>query len=308
MRHRTWSLALALALLLPNAAAAQSASLNFSAADRGQQELFEAATPQMRMSSYLSSMKNAAPVPIEDEQPIGYFARRLVTGCNTCHVAFPKLNTYGRLVKNMGYELPELDLNELHEPALKKVTRYIPLAFRGVLDLTNGDPNDLNGQFNVRALQMLSRAGGTAWGNRLSWWAHTHIVEENEFVNPWTRKASADDGGKAELAENVDEHGLGKLDRRGIQPPALEQESTEAVLDGEGIAVAAVEHLELPFEVDGPDRVGLIHGRERLAGVARFTRTPTLLRDQIVTLENVINRPASWCLAELLSCEFADLA
>ena len=69
-----------------------------------------------------------------------------------------------------------------------------------------------------------------------------------------------------------------------------------AVLDGEGIAVAAVEHLELPFEVDGPDRVGLIHGRERLAGVARFTRTPTLLRDQIVTLENVINRPTlrSW--------------
>ena len=184
MRHPTWSLALALALLLPNAAAAQSASLNFSAADRGQQEFFEAATPQMRMSSYLSSMKNVASVPIEDEQPIGYFARRLVTGCNTCHVAFPKLNTYGRLVKNMGYQLPELDLSQLHEPALKKVTRYIPLAFRGVLDLANGDPNDLNAQFGVRALQMLS--GGTAWGNRLSWWAHTHIVEEDEFVNPFT--------------------------------------------------------------------------------------------------------------------------
>ena len=138
----------------------------------------------MRMSPYLSSMKDAASVPIVDEQPIGYFARRLVTGCNTCHVAFPKLNTYGRLVKNMGYELPELDLNELHEPALKKVTRYIPLAFRGVLDLANGDPNDLNAQLDVRALQMLS--GGTAWGNRLSWWAHTHIVEEDEFVNPFT--------------------------------------------------------------------------------------------------------------------------
>ena len=185
MRHLTWSLALAFSLLLPSAVAAQSASLNFSAADRGQQEeFFEAATPQMRMSSYLSSMKNAAPVPIEDEQPIGYFARRLVTGCNTCHVAFPKLNTYGRLVKNMGYQLPELDLSQLHEPALKKVTRYIPLSFRGVLDLANGDPNDLNAQLDVRALQMLS--GGTAWGNRLSWWAHTHIVEENEFVNPFT--------------------------------------------------------------------------------------------------------------------------
>ena len=50
-----------------------------------------------------------------------------------------------------------------------------------------------------------------------------------------------------------------------------EQESAEAVLDGEGIAVAAVEHLELAFEVDGPDRIGLIHGREWLAGMARFT-------------------------------------
>ena len=189
MRHRTWNLALAFSLLLPSAVAAQGASLNISAADRAQQELFEVATPQTRItqtriSSYLSSMENAAPVPIEDERPIGYFARRLVTGCNTCHVAFPKLNTYGRLVKNMGYQLPELDLSQLHEPALKKVTRYIPLSFRGVLDLANGDPNDLNAQVDVRALQMLS--GGTAWGNRLSWWAHTHIVEENEFVNPFT--------------------------------------------------------------------------------------------------------------------------
>ena len=184
MRHRTWRLALAFALLLPNGVAAQSASLDFGAADRGHQELFEAATPQMWVNSYLSSMKNAASVPIADEEPIGYFARRLVTGCNTCHVAMPKLNTYGRLVKNMGYQLPELDLSQLHEPALKKVTRYIPLSFRGVLDLANGDPNDLNAQVDVRALQMLS--GGTAWGNRLSWWAHTHIVEENEFVNPFT--------------------------------------------------------------------------------------------------------------------------
>ena len=176
MRHRTWSLALAFALLLPSAVAAQSAPLDFGAADRGHQELFEAATPQMRVNSYLSSMKNAASVPIADEEPIGYFARRLVTGCNTCHVAIPKLNTYGRLVKNMGYQLPELDLSQLHEPVLKKATRYIPLSFRGVIDLANGDPNDLNAQLNVRALQMLS--GGTAWGNRLSWWAHTHIVEE----------------------------------------------------------------------------------------------------------------------------------
>ena len=118
----------------------------------------------------------------------------------------------------------------------------------------------------------------------------------------------ANDGGEAELAERLDKDRLGELDRRGVQPCALEQESAEAVLDGEGIAVAAVEHLELALEVDRPDRIGLIHGREWLAGVARFAGAPTLLRDQVVTLENAIDRSASWGSAELLSCEFTDLA
>ena len=68
----------------------------------------------------------------------------------------------------------------------------------------------------------------------------------------------ADDGGNAELTEDLDEYGLGELDRRGVQPSALEQESAETVLDGKGIAVAAVEHLELAFEVDRPDRIGLV--------------------------------------------------
>ncbi len=105
----------------------------------------------------------------------------------------------------------------------------------------------------------------------------------------------ADDSGQAELAESPDEYRLGELDRRGIEPPALEQESAEAVLDREGIAVTAVAHLELAFEVDGPDRIGLIHGSERLAWMAGLAGAPTLLRDQVVTLENTIDRPTSWC-------------
>ena len=94
----------------------------------------------------------------------------------------------------------------------------------------------------------------------------------------------------------------------GVQPSALEQESAETVLDGKGIAVAAVEHLELTFEVDRPDRIGLVHGGEWLTGMARLTGASALLRDQVVTLEDAVDRPASWCLAELLSCEFTDLA
>ena len=39
------------------------------------------------------------------------------------------------------------------------------------------------------------------------------------------------DGGNAELTEDLDEYGLGELDRRGVQPSALEQESAETVLE-----------------------------------------------------------------------------
>ena len=63
MRHHTWSLALAFSLLLPSAVAAQSASLNFSAADRGHQELFEAATPQMADELVLELNEERSPCP-----------------------------------------------------------------------------------------------------------------------------------------------------------------------------------------------------------------------------------------------------
>ena len=45
----------------------------------------------------------------------------------------------------------------------------------------------------------------------------------------------ADDGGQAELAESPDEYRLGELDRRGIEPSALEQES-EPVNDNRNLS------------------------------------------------------------------------
>ena len=44
--------------------------------------------------------------------------------------------------------------------------------------------------------------------------------------------------GRPNSRESLDEYRLGELHRCGIQASALEQESAEAVLDGEGIAVA----------------------------------------------------------------------
>jgi hypothetical protein len=116
-------------------------------------------------------------------RPYPYFARRQVTSCNSCHVAVPKLNTYGRLVKNTGFELPELDLSGHEEFGIKKFTRYVPLGFRGVVDFANGDPNTVAANLDFRALQLLG--GGSLFNNKVSWWLHTHIVEDNEFSNPF---------------------------------------------------------------------------------------------------------------------------
>ena len=88
------------------------------------------------VAAYTSRLDSKAFPGGEETPPSNpYFARRQVTSCNTCHVAVPKLNTYGRLVKNIGYELPELDLSGHEEFALKKMSRYIPFAFRGIVDL-----------------------------------------------------------------------------------------------------------------------------------------------------------------------------
>ncbi len=140
---------------------------------------------------YVQSFNAVIPSIVKEDpnphpNPNPYLARRQVTSCNSCHVAVPKLNTYGRYVKNTGFELPELDLTEHQEFGLKKFSRFVPFAVRGIIDGANGNPSDsvFGGNLDVRALQILG--GGALFNNRVSWWLHTHVVEDNEFVNPFT--------------------------------------------------------------------------------------------------------------------------
>ena len=67
---------------------------------------------------------------------------------------------------------------------------------------------------------------------------------------------AADGIGKPMLAEEAAELGLHARRADVEQPVAGEQVAAEVVDDGEGIAVAAVAHPELPLEVDGPDLIG----------------------------------------------------
>ncbi len=182
MRQLLLVVALAGAVLLPSEALTQSGPHGLALKDAA--EAVATVRPaNAPINAYLRGLTNVASAPEAPEEAYPYFARRQVTDCSDCHVAIPKLNTYGRLVKYTGYELPELDLSELSEPALWKATRYIPIAFRTIFDVANDDPNAVTAGLDVRAVQVLS--GGALWGNRLSWWMHTHLVENDEWVNPF---------------------------------------------------------------------------------------------------------------------------
>ena len=56
---------------------------------------------------------------------------------------------------------------------------------------------------------------------------------------------------------------------RAGQRATAEQHPTEPVGDRERIAAGAVAEAELPFEVDGPDRIGRVHGGLRAPGMPR---------------------------------------
>lgn len=118
---------------------------------------------------------------LSDAYSYPWFARRLVDNCNKCHVAFPKTNDYGKFVKATGYELPSIEYTGLEESLLKRFLRYLPVAVRFKVDAVNSDPGQMEGDLNVRTSQLLS--GGSILDNRVSWWFHKHIIEDNEFID-----------------------------------------------------------------------------------------------------------------------------
>ena len=67
--------------------------------------------------------------------------------------------------------------------------------------------------------------------------------------------------GRPNFAEETSEDAPRARVGRAIEALAGEQIAAEAVLDGEWVAVAAIEGLELALEVGGPDRIRRIKGR-----------------------------------------------
>ncbi len=117
-----------------------------------------------------------APVVVEGYPGYGKkIGASLGNSCQTCHVVFPKLKLYGKTVREIGYSVPGTDF-----PAPTfwgKIYRSLPLGVRGKIDFNGADQES---PVSLPALQLLS-AGNMA-NDKISWWFHKHVVEDNEIV------------------------------------------------------------------------------------------------------------------------------
>ncbi len=99
---------------------------------------------------------------------------------------------------------------------------------------------------------------------------------------------------QAVLAEEALEDGPGAFDRWGGEPVTTEEEATEAILDGERIAVEAVARAELALEVGAPDSVGRVHGCGWPAGMSAAHSTPSGWDETVAVQDSVDGADGRW--------------
>ena len=85
---------------------------------------------------------------------IPYFARKYRTTCSRCHIAFPKLNTFGKNFQLHGYQQPgDSKVNKISYPEDPNLTLIdqLPIAFlvenQTQFDRVTGTDNQQIGQF-----------------------------------------------------------------------------------------------------------------------------------------------------------------
>ena len=86
---------------------------------------------------------------------------------------------------------------------------------------------------------------------------------------------------EAEFPEQACENRPGARVRRACEPLTGKQISTEAILDGQGIAVEPVQGLELALEISGPDAVRRIKGSCGPAGMRPLPAFTSLLHETL---------------------------
>lgn len=111
------------------------------------------------------------------------FARQTGMNCQSCHVAYPRLNPFGKTFRDRGYTLQ--DLSAFQGPWEWK--DFFPVAHQGVAGFGVEGRDVEEGKFEVQAFQIF--AGGPI-GPNLSAYLHHHLVMNDgpgELHEAWVR-------------------------------------------------------------------------------------------------------------------------
>jgi len=73
-------------------------------------------TQLVRTAAILGLLLSMALVTVTPATAIPAFARKYATSCQTCHIAYPKLNAYGEAFRLLGYRLPGETEDQVKQP------------------------------------------------------------------------------------------------------------------------------------------------------------------------------------------------
>lgn len=130
-------------------------------------------------------------------EAIPAFSRKYKTSCATCHIAFPKLNSFGEVFRKNGYQIPEADERYIKEkpislgaPAWKEVwpegiwpgeiPGSVPLSLLGSFLYTYNETSKVKHDFNFPEEVELLTAGNL--GKDISFFGSVALIEDgNDF-------------------------------------------------------------------------------------------------------------------------------
>ena len=135
------------------------------------------------------------PTPAE---AIPAFSRKYATSCATCHVAFPKLNAFGKAFRNNGYRMPGGDEDYLHDENIKlgadpwkklwpnaiwpsDIPGLPPIAFLIENEFEYIPEGDVKTDF--RTPSDVSMLTGGSLGDSMSWYGRINLVAPGQDVH-----------------------------------------------------------------------------------------------------------------------------
>ncbi len=137
---------------------------------------------------------------VEEAKAIPAFARKYETSCTTCHTAFPKLNSFGKAFRNLGYQMPGGDEQYVKDKPIKlgaeawkhtfpqgvwpgEIPGKYPLAIRVVGGYAINTQNAIKRDFKIPYGLNIISAGTLS--EDITFYVGIHLIDEGEigFLN-----------------------------------------------------------------------------------------------------------------------------